>query len=127
MAERLGVLLVQLGGPEKREELRPFLYELFADPEVLGIRSAPLRKLAAFAIAALRAPSSAKTYERIGWSPIRRWTAEQARLLEEELRREGRDALVRSAMTCSPPRVKDALAELRAGGAATLVVLPLYP
>jgi protoheme ferro-lyase len=29
---RLGVLLVQLGGPEKREELKPFLYELFVDP-----------------------------------------------------------------------------------------------
>jgi ferrochelatase len=127
MEGRLGVLLVQLGGPEKPEELRPFLYELFADPEVLGIRFAPLRKLAAFAIATLRAPTSAKTYERIGWSPIRRWTAEQARLLEEELRREGRDALVKPAMTCSAPRVEDALAELRAGGVGTLAVLPLYP
>jgi protoporphyrin/coproporphyrin ferrochelatase len=124
---KIGVLLVQLGGPERREELRPFLYELFADPEVLGIPFAPLRKLVAFTIAALRAPSSAKIYERIGWSPIRRWTATQARLLEESLRRAGQDALVRSAMTCSAPRVEDVLAELREEGVTRLVVLPLYP
>jgi ferrochelatase len=127
MSNPLGVLLVQLGGPEKREELRSFLYELFADPEVLGIRFAPLRKLAAFSIAVLRAPSSAKIYERIGWSPIRRWTAEQARLLEEELKRRGTDAVVRPGMTCSAPRVEDALEELKAAGVRTLVVLPLYP
>jgi len=127
VADRLGVLLVQLGGPENREELEPFLYELFADPEVLGIPFAPLRKLVAYTIATLRAPTSAKTYEQIGWSPIRRWTAAQARLLEAELNRGGRDVLVRPAMTCSAPRVEDALAELRAGGVTTLVVLPLYP
>lgn len=128
MSGRLGVLLVQLGGPERREELRPFLYELFADPEVLGIPFAPLRKTVAFTIAALRAPSSAKTYERIGWSPIRRWTRTQAHLLEEALRAGGLpDALVRSGMTCSDPTVEDALAELRALGVDTLVVLPLYP
>jgi ferrochelatase len=127
MTDRLGVLLVQLGGPEKREELRPFLCELFADPEVLGIRLAPLRKLAAFAIATLRAPSSAKIYERIGWSPIRRWTAEQARLLEAELKKRGLDAVVRPGMTCSAPHVEDALEELRAAGVTRLVVLPLYP
>jgi protoporphyrin/coproporphyrin ferrochelatase len=124
---KLGVLLVQLGGPENRAELRPFLYELFADPEVLGIPFAPLRKLVAAAIAFLRAPKSAKTYELIGWSPIRRWTAAQARLLEEALRGAGRDAAVRPAMTCSAPRVEDALRELRDAGATTLVVLPLYP
>jgi ferrochelatase len=126
MAERLGVLLVQLGGPEKREELKSFLYELFADPEVLSL-PAPFRQMLAWTISTFRAPSSAQIYEKIGWSPIRRWTAAQARLLEAELKREGRDAVVRPAMTCSEPRVEDALKELRDAGVTTLVVLPLYP
>lgn len=121
---RLGVLLVQLGGPERREELRPFLYELFADPEILSIPFAPLRKLVAFTIATLRAPKSAGTYEKIGWSPIRRWTAAQARLLESAL---GEGAVARAGMTCSPPFVEAALEELRAAGVEALVVLPLYP
>ena len=129
--EKLGVLLVQLGGPERREELRPFLYELFVDPEVLRIRFAPLRKLVAWTIATFRAPKSAGIYERIGWSPIRRWSETQARLLEETLAsREEAGApapAVRVGMTCSAPTVETALEELRAAGATRLLVLPLYP
>lgn len=122
-----GVVLVQLGGPERREELVPFLYELFADPEILGIRFGPLRKALAWAIARARAPKSAETYERIGWSPIRRWTETQARLLSEELARRGRPAVVRAGMTCSRPFVEEALDELRRAGVDRLHVVPLYP
>jgi len=126
MAERTGVLLVQLGGPERRAELRPFLYELFADPEILSI-PAPFRQVVAFLIAVARAPKSAETYERIGWSPIRRWSATQARLVEAELLAAGTPAVVRVGMTCSAPSVESALADLKAAGVTRLVVLPLYP
>ena len=131
MSEKLGVLLVQLGGPERREELKPFLYELFVDPEILNIPFAPARKLVAWLIATLRAPKSAGIYERIGWSPIRRWSETQARLLEEALA-PGTGAgtpapAVRVGMTCSAPTVESALAALRGAGATRLLVLPLYP
>ncbi len=126
--DRLGVLLVQLGGPASREELRPFLYELFVDPEILGISFAPLRKLVAWIIATTRAPKSAATYERINWSPIRRWSETQARLLEAELHgRAGEPPVVRVGMTCSHPFVEEALEDLRKAGATRLFVLPLYP
>ena len=120
---------MQLGGPEKREELKPFLYELFVDPEILGIGFAPLRKLVAWTIATTRAPKSAEIYERINWSPIRRWSAAQARLLEAALGR-GAHAVapaVRVGMTCSDPFVEAALEEIRRAGVTRLVVLPLYP
>ena len=119
---------MQLGGPERREELRPFLYELFVDPEILDIPFTPARRLVAWLIATFRAPKSAETYERIGWSPIRRWSTAQARLLEEELR-DGSAAppAVRVGMTCSAPSVEEALGELKAEGVTRLVVLPLYP
>lgn len=128
-SERLGVLLVQLGGPQSREQLRPFLYELFADPEILSIPFAPLRKALAWLIATTRAPKSAGTYEKIGWSPIRCWTEKQASLLEERLGagRSEPAPVVRAGMTCSAPFVEEALGELRAAGVTTLVVLPLYP
>ena len=129
MSDRLGVLLVQLGGPASREELRPFLYELFVDPEILGISFAPLRKLVAWLIATTRAPKSAATYERINWSPIRRWSETQARLLEAELGKSsaGPAPVVRVGMTCSFPFVEDALEDLRNAGATRLFVLPLFP
>ena len=115
----LGVLLVQLGGPARREELRPFLYELFVDPEILGIPFAPLPAARRVDHRDARAPKSAETYERIGWSPIRRWSETQARLLEAELalRAAGAPApVVRVGMTCSAPTVEDALEDLRDGG-----------
>jgi ferrochelatase len=131
VSDRLGVLLVQLGGPASREELRPFLYELFVDPEILGISFAPLRRLVAWIIATLRAPKSAKAYELINWSPIRRWSETQARLLEELLHARTAPGspppVVRVGMTCSAPSVESALLELRAAGATRLFVLPLYP
>ena len=128
-AERTGILLVQLGGPTKREELKGFLYRLFADPEVLGIPFSPLRKAIAWTIATTRAPESAKTYEKIGWSPIRCWTEKSALLLEAALASSwpGEPPIVRSAMTCSAPLVEDVLPELRAAGVTRLFVLPLYP
>lgn len=124
---KLGVLLIQLGGPQRREDLRPFLYELFADPEILGIGFAPARKLVAWVIATLRAPKAAATYEAIGWSPIRCWTEKQAMLLEERLAGELGTVRVRAGMTCSEPFVEEALADLRGQGVDTLVPLPLYP
>jgi ferrochelatase len=92
---------------------------------------APLRRLVAWLIATTRAPKSAATYERINWSPIRRWSETQARLLEAELGKRlenaGPASVVRIGMTCSYPFVEDALEDLRKAGATRLFVLPLYP
>ncbi|NER32339.1 MAG: hypothetical protein F6J89_33265, partial [Symploca sp. SIO1C4] len=32
---RVGVLLLNLGGPDGLEDVRPFLYNLFSDPEII--------------------------------------------------------------------------------------------
>ncbi len=127
--EKTGVLLVQLGGPQKREDLEPFLYELFSDPEIISIPIAPLRKAVAWFIAKTRAPKSAETYEKIGWSPIRCWTEKQAMLLEADLKKDwpGPAPLVRAGMTCSRPFVEEPLEEFKKASVTRLLVLPLYP
>ncbi|MFN7973220.1 MAG: ferrochelatase [Acidobacteriota bacterium] len=132
MTSRDAVLLAQLGGPERREELEPFLYELFADPEVLRIRPASLRRYVARTIARRRAPSSAAIYERIGWSPIRRLTEEQRALLETELARRAAAAgrgvpAVHAAMVCSEPRMEGAVARIADAKIERVLLLPLYP
>ena len=126
---KTGILLVQLGGPARREELKGFLYRLFADPEILGIPFAPFRKAVAWTIATTREKESAKIYERIGWSPIRCWTERSAMLLEAALAPAwpGEPPVVRAAMTCSAPFVEEVLPELREAGVTRLFVLPLYP
>ena len=32
---RVGILLLNLGGPERIQDVGPFLYNLFADPEII--------------------------------------------------------------------------------------------
>jgi hypothetical protein len=89
---KVGVLLLNLGGPEKLEDVQPFLYNLFADPDIIrlpaGVRF--LQPLLASVIAGLRAPKSAEGYEAIGGgSPLRRITDEQAAAIRAALRSKG--------------------------------------
>lgn len=34
-SSKVGVLLLNLGGPEKLDDVQPFLYNLFADPDII--------------------------------------------------------------------------------------------
>src|SRR5207247_3088200 len=89
---KAGVLLFNLGGPEKLNDVKPFLYRLFSDPEIIHVKWPPLRKAIAYAIATLRKKTSQGYYAQIGGgSPLRRLTEEQARALAEELKRRGND------------------------------------
>ncbi|MFQ6669971.1 hypothetical protein Gotur_035033 [Gossypium turneri] len=81
--EKLGVLLLNLGGPETLNDVQPFLYNLFADPDIIRLPrllrflQRPLAKL----ISVLRAPKSKEGYAAIGGgSPLRKITDEQARI-----------------------------------------------
>ncbi len=122
------ILFLQLGGPETLADVRGFLYRLFADPEVIRVKSGVLRKLIAASIAVTRAGTSKKMYAKIGGgSPIRRLTDEQALGVEALLRGEGREAAVRTAMTCSRPLVEEVVAGLAAAGVTRFLALPLYP
>ena len=83
---RLGVLLLNLGGPEQLSDVRPFLFNLFADPEIIRIPIAALQKPLAWLISTSRAKKSRANYQKIGGgSPLRRITEAQARALEQQL------------------------------------------
>ena len=122
------LLFIQLGGPETLADVPSFLYRLFSDPDVIRVKSSILRKAIAASIAFARKGASRKLYASIGGgSPIRRWTESQAAGVQTILRGEGRDVLVRAAMTCSPPMVEDVVAELARTGVRKFLALPLYP
>ena len=125
---RRAVLFLQLGGPETLEDVPGFLYRLFSDPDVIRVRPALLRKAIAAAIALGRKKASRALYASIGGgSPIRRLTEQQAAGTEALLRAGGRDAVVRTAMTCSAPVVEDVVRELAADGVDRFLAFPLYP
>ena len=51
---RVGVVLLNLGGPERIQDVGPFLYNLFADPEIIRLPSPALQKPLAWLISTLR-------------------------------------------------------------------------
>jgi ferrochelatase len=128
---RVGVLLLNLGGPETSEDVEGFLYNLFADPDIIQLPPplAPLQPLIAYIISKRRAPKSKAAYESIGGgSPILRYSREQARLLCEQLRdRHGIDAAAYVGMRYWHPFTEEALDQIRRDEVRALVIVPLYP
>lgn len=132
--ERVGVLLLNLGGPETLDDVQPFLYNLFSDEDIIRLPR-PIRFLQrplAQAISIGRAPKSAEGYASIGGgSPLRRITEEQATALRAALG----DRLSTNVTFCDVyvgmrywyPFTEEALEKIKADGITRLVILPLYP
>lgn len=122
------ILFLNLGGPETQDDVKPFLFRLFFDPEIIRIPFTPLRALVAWLIATARVNKSKALYREIGGgSPIRRLTDEQAEAVEQRLRYKGCDVAVRTAFSCSKPLIEDVVRDLRQQGAKQFLALPLYP
>ncbi len=84
--EIIGVILLNLGGPDSLRAVRPFLYNLFSDRKIIRLGPPPFQKPLAWLIASLRSKKTEKIYGLIGGrSPILHITGEQAAALEEAL------------------------------------------
>src|SRR5437762_7885020 len=82
---RRAVVLMNLGGPDSPAAVRPFLYNLFSDPAIIGV-PAVLRLPLAWLIAVCRAVTAQKIYAQLGGaSPLLANTEAQAQALEAEL------------------------------------------
>ena len=125
---KVGVLLLNLGGPERIQDVKPFLYNLFSDPEIIRLPLAAMQKPLAWLISSLRSGKSQQAYRSIGGgSPLRRITKQQAQELQTSLRQKGVDATSYVAMRYWHPFTESAVADLKADGVDQVVVLPLYP
>jgi ferrochelatase len=125
---RLGVLLLNLGGPDKLEDVRPFLYNLFSDPEIIRLPSPLLQAPLAWLISTLRAKKSQANYQKIGGgSPLRRITEAQGAALRSQLQQNGHEAKVYIGMRYWNPFTEEAIAQIKQDAIEELVILPLYP
>src|SRR5215210_1609547 len=126
--ERVGVLLFNLGGPDTLDDVRPFLFNLFSDPDIIRLPWKAMQKPLAWLISTQRHKKSRGYYEKIGGgSPLRKITEEQARALEQSLSRRSINARAYVAMRYWNPYTKEALDQIRRDSVSHLVVLPLYP
>ena len=125
-APRIAVVLLNLGAPDGPAAVRPFLFNLFNDPAILGLPAVvrwPLARL----IAGRRAKVAAEIYESLGGgSPLLANTEAQARALGVVLGG-GRTFRVFIAMRYCHPLSAPAAREVAAWRPDRVVVLPLYP
>lgn len=151
MENRSAVVLLNLGGPDSLDAVRPFLFNLFADPDIFKL---PLARLTQKPFAALvsrrRAPEAAKGYAAIGGkSPLLENTLAQAQALQRALAAvettqaplavdaAGAGAVRASASNARAdvyvcmrywhPMAAQVVAELKRKEYPHVVLLPLYP
>ena len=127
--KNIGVLLLNLGGPERLKDVRPFLYNLFADPEIIRLPFPLLQAPLAWFISTFRSKKSQANYKKIGGgSPLRQITEAQAQELREQLQREEDfDCRVYIGMRYWHPFTEEAIAQIKQDRIEQLVILPLYP
>jgi len=134
--DTVGVVLLNLGGPDREENVEPFLYNLFMDPAIIDIPvGGVLRHWLCKLIANRRAKTVAEDYKEIdedGGSPINPLTREQSENLEADLNERfgapnGVDFKTYIAMRYWKPFSEDAAAQMEADGVDKVVLLPLYP
>ncbi len=117
-----GVILINLGGPNSLEDVEPFLYNLFSDPDIFKL---PFQKFLAKLIAKVRARKTREYYEVMGGkSPQLEQTLEQAKALQDKL---GESYKVVVGMRYWKPFIRDALKTLIDEGIKEIILLPLYP
>lgn len=126
-----GVVLLNLGGPDTQEAVRPFLYNLFGDRRIIRLGPGCMQKPLAWLISTLRAGKTKRAYALIGGgSPILRITQAQAEALEEALGASGPfdEALrVYVGMRYWRPFIGEAVERACRDGAGKLIALSLYP
>ncbi|HWT51496.1 MAG TPA: ferrochelatase [Caulobacter sp.] len=129
MSRKLAVVLFNLGGPDRPRAVRPFLFNLFRDPAIIGLPA-----IARYPIAALIATTREKTAKANyaimgGGSPLLPETEKQARALEAELAKALPDVEARCfiAMRYWNPLTGETAKQVKAFGADEIVLLPLYP
>jgi ferrochelatase len=125
----IGVLLVNLGTPASTSvgDVRRYLAEFLSDPRVIDIHPIARFLLLHLVILRFRPRRSAESYRRI-WtergSPLLLHGVDLAAAVSTRL---GDGFTVALAMRYGAPSIAASLDELRARGADTLVIVPLFP
>ena len=139
-----GVILLNLGGPDSLRAVRPFLYNLFSDRQIIRLGPPFMQKPLAWLISTLRSKKTENMYSQIGGkSPIFDITKAQAKALEEALNKgsnlpftkEGQGGITNPSQSFKVyigmrywrPFAEDVVAEIFRDGIRKLVGLSLYP
>lgn len=131
--EKLGILIVNLGTPEKptASAVRKYLAEFLWDPRVVEVPRPIWWMILHGIVLRFRPGKVAKAYKEI-WtdqgSPLMATSRLQAQAIEQVLQKKIRgNVIVDLAMRYGKPSIQSSLVALRKAGAGRLLVLPMYP
>ena len=119
------IVLLNMGGPNNLNEVEVFLKNMFADKNILTMKSALLRKFVGGLIVFNRTESSQEIYRQLGGkSPIVGHTKNLVTKLQERV---GDNVLVDFAMRYTPPFSNEVIERLNAAKVEKIYLIPLYP
>jgi ferrochelatase len=127
--KKTAVVLFNLGGPDSKDSIRPFLLNFFLDPNIIRVPY-PLRWLIANLIAWRRSKREAgHSYGELGdKSPLLQNSTEQGTALEALLNRQGYGSF--KSFICMRywhPMAEEVAAAVKAYDPDEIILLPLYP
>ena len=128
-APRIGVLLINLGTPNKAEpgSVRLYLKEFLSDPRVIEIPQLVWQPILRGIILRTRPKKSAHAYRQV-WteegSPLAAITARQSKALQGAF---GDGVIVDHAMRYGEPAIAGKIDSLRERGCQRILIAPLYP
>ncbi|HEY5507200.1 MAG TPA: ferrochelatase, partial [Paludibacter sp.] len=118
-----GVLLVNMGSPLSKKQMRQFLFNMFCDKAILPFPKVQ-RTALAFIISTFRYRGSWEKYELIGGSKL----MESMGMISKELSIElGADFLVLSAYSYSLPSIQTMIEAFQNKGIKDIKIITMYP
>ena len=127
---RTAVILFNLGGPDDRLSVEPFLRNLFNDRAIINLPQ-PWRWLLSRLIAARRTRVARRSYARLGGgSPLRENTEEQISCLRGAIDASSEaygNVFLQAVMRYWDPRSDVVVERLKSFEPTKIVLLPLYP
>lgn len=128
--KKIAVVLMNLGGPDSRANIKPFLFNFFMDKNIIGA-PLPIRFLLAKYIAFKRNKNEAgDSYGELGGkSPLLENTQEQADLLQKNLneKTDNNHYKVFVSMRYWHPMTEQVVQDVQNYDPDHIVLLPLYP
>ncbi|MFQ5499838.1 MAG: ferrochelatase [Candidatus Zixiibacteriota bacterium] len=127
--DRAAVILLSMGGPDRLEDIRRYLFNIFSDRSIIRLPGGKLlQKPFASLISRLRMKTVQDHYRLIGGgSPLLFWTETQARMVESTLKAEGIDCRCYVGMRYFEPTIERSIEKALSDGCRKFCLLPLYP
>jgi len=126
--QQIAILMLNMGGPGKLEEVGPFLNRLFTDTDIMKL---PFQSKLGPYIAKRRTSAIQKKYGEIGGgSPILKWTNLQGEKLVEELNKNCSNYGIFKhyvGFRYAYPLTEDAIEKIKADGIKRIIAFSQYP